>query len=922
MWDALVEFITKNANAIALLAVGALFGVLANKLAPWLLQRARSSGAALLALLSGRKQDYDFERRYLDWLIGRHRFLGQLPSNVAVATGEQAQLAELEQVYVALSVTPGGSAPSDEMRAQLPAGFLARRKPSWWMRFIPARFRRDEQRPHSDIGRAIEQHPRLVIRGDPGSGKTTMMKYLAVTCARALRNNAREGDSRKLVYERLGWKERPFPIFVSLGRHSRVTTWEKGRSLLDCCAEEFARELEGCPPGFFERRLKRGNCLILLDAFDELGSHVARDEMAQYVSGLLNRFPTARNRIVVTTRIVGYERQLDTRGFSVQTVQPLDDESIDALVRQRYRAIALNESRSRSSSEAELVQKRTAQKAEQLLVELRRNPRLHALAVNPLLLSLIVLDHSVKLVLPEERHILYRDCVEILAARWRQHGRAQLGLAATEDQDLTLSNKIAILQTIALTMQQQRTRSEAGQIPIRRAQAETLIAEQLARFLAAQLPTDPAARQVVCQQKATAWLDGIKIESGILVELGLDEAGEPVISFSHLTFQEYLAASALKEQQGLPALLLDNLLSPAWEEVVLLYVSMVQEATSIVQRLVSRATTQAGAWLVAGRCLTERATIADVERQTVLRGLHDLVRSGEESQRVRSCEVLTTIAAPTSIPVLVQVAEGDGVWAVRYVAAQALGRLGDPRFQRDEPQMVTVSAGEFTMGSEKYDREKPVHQVNLPEYCIGKHPVTNAEYKRFLDETGHPAPPRWEENNYPAGKANHPVVYVTWRDAQAYCQWLSQKTGKKYRLPTEAEWEKAARGPSTGAQDARDYPWGNEFDKAKCNTSESGIGTTTPVGIYLDGASPYGALDMAGNVWEWCSSRWGKDWQKPDFGYPYRADDGREDLQSNDLRMLRGGSWLNSRDNARCASRIGINPDNRLNFVGFRVAES
>lgn len=621
MWAAFLEFVTKNANAIGLLIVGALIGLLVTKVAPWLLHQAGSITVAFLALVSGRWRDYRFERRYLNWLIARHRYLGQLPSNVAVAIGEQAQLAELEKVYVALSFTPTGGTASERPPFREVGEILWRRGHYWWMRFMPERFRRKEERIQSDIGRAVQAHSRLVIRGDPGSGKTTLVKYLAVTCARALRNNKREGDNRKVVYERLGWKKRPFPIFVSLGLHGRVTSWEKGRSLLDACADEFARDLEGCPPGFFERRLRRGNCLILLDAFDELGSREARGQMAQYISGLWNRFPESRNRIVVTTRIVGYEGQLDTRDFSVQTVQPLKHADINALVRQRHHAIALNESRNRSAAEAELVRKRTAQKAEQLLVELRRNPRLYALAVNPLLLSLIVLDHSIKLVLPGERHILYRDCVEILAARWRQHGRAQLGLPVIEEQDLTVSNKIALLQAIALTMQQERTRSDAAQVPIPRSQVESLITEELPKFLSTQMPADPTACQMQCQQKAAAWLDGIKVESGILVEVGLDEAGEPIISFSHLTFQEYLAASALKEQEGLPSLLLENLLNPAWEEVLLLYSGMVQEATPIVQRLIALAANQPSGWLVAGRCLTERATIAERERQAVINSL-------------------------------------------------------------------------------------------------------------------------------------------------------------------------------------------------------------------------------------------------------------------------------------------------------------
>jgi formylglycine-generating enzyme required for sulfatase activity len=161
------------------------------------------------------------------------------------------------------------------------------------------------------------------------------------------------------------------------------------------------------------------------------------------------------------------------------------------------------------------------------------------------------------------------------------------------------------------------------------------------------------------------------------------------------------------------------------------------------------------------------------------------------------------------------------------------------------------------------------------------------------------------------------VVNVSWHDARAYCQWLAVATGKAYRLPSESEWEKAARGGlRIGGEDNpypdRIYPWGDRWDEKQCNSIEDGPGHTTPVGQYSPrGDSPYGCVDMAGNVWEWCSSL-----RKP---YPYDPKDGREDAKAAGFRMLRGGSWSGSQGDARVSSRNDIQLGYALGSIGFRV---
>jgi formylglycine-generating enzyme required for sulfatase activity len=239
--------------------------------------------------------------------------------------------------------------------------------------------------------------------------------------------------------------------------------------------------------------------------------------------------------------------------------------------------------------------------------------------------------------------------------------------------------------------------------------------------------------------------------------------------------------------------------------------------------------------------------------------------------------------------------------------------------------MIHIPSGKFLMGSDPKqdphaeDREQPQHTLSLPDYYLAQTPVTNTQYQIFVDVTGHRAPQHWQDGHPPHSKADHPVVHVSWHDALAYCRWLAEVTGKPYRLPSEAEWEKGARG-----NDGRLYPWGNQWNPQCCNSNESELDDTSPVGAYPHGASPYGLLDMAGNVWEWTTSLWGKEMKEPEFGYPYDPADGREDLEAGRavMRVLRGSAFYYNIVYTRSAYRIRSYPDYRVRTRGFRVCTS
>jgi formylglycine-generating enzyme required for sulfatase activity len=288
----------------------------------------------------------------------------------------------------------------------------------------------------------------------------------------------------------------------------------------------------------------------------------------------------------------------------------------------------------------------------------------------------------------------------------------------------------------------------------------------------------------------------------------------------------------------------------------------------------------------------------------------------------------------------------DASAVLRCRVGSTLGRLGDPRFHDErlwclprDPMLgfVEIEADKFVMGTDEttdpdaFDDEKPQHRIRVSRYLIARYPVTVAQFAAFaaaVKANGYePADPRSVQ-----GVANHPVAYVTWYDALAYCRWLGDSLrtaaaipdrlrawlesadGWRVTLPSEPEWERAARGPS-----GRRYPWGDEFDPDRANTNETQVGSASPVGAFPGGATPEeeGRVnDLSGNVWEWTRSHF-----RP---YPYASDDGREDLTAGDdvHRVVRGGSFRDLVIHARAAARYGYYPSSRNDFIGFRVVVS
>jgi predicted NACHT family NTPase len=427
-----------------------------------------------------------FEHNYLDWVVKAHEFLPILPSTLVPVT--QVNVQELDKLYISLTIA---AADTDEEVA---------------------------------IANALQESPAVVILGDPGAGKTTMLRFLALTFAQARRRRSsarslreRQRDtvrihaSQRRVVSDLGFANYPLPIFLYLNRLREVQDWPKSRSLLDALIEEWSAidKLRDLPPGFLKDKLNRGECIFLLDAFDELGTQAARDRVAEHIGQLAALAPQG-NRFIVTSRIVGYDGQLSQYGFSVLKVQKLSWSMISELVTKWYDSLG------------------EPMLATQLLDTLKANKRIADLAVNPMLLSLIVLVQYVKRIIPERRHLLYDECVKILVER----RYAPPDVQQAYNRVLPGEEATLILQEIARFLHDSHLR----EIP-----RGFLVAEVIPNIVSTM---DTSVAQT---RSSSTVLNNIEERSQLLVERGLNEDGEPVMAFSHLTFQEYLTAVSLKE---------------------------------------------------------------------------------------------------------------------------------------------------------------------------------------------------------------------------------------------------------------------------------------------------------------------------------------------------------------------------------------
>ena len=766
---------------------------------------------------------------------------------------------------------------------------------------------------------ALSAHRHLVLLGDPGSGKSTFVNHLAVVFADQILNGVMQSD---LIP---GLNAPLLPLRVVLRRWSaRLRPGDEGGRELAYAALMQQTSLDR---ETLLAQLDQPDNLVLFDGLDESparrpGNEDGLDRRGLLVASVAD-FCAAhpRCRVLVTCRIKPYQSagyQIDN--LPVVTLAELDKPRIERFVHLWY-------------DEAARLEPEKADKAaddrRRLLTSLDRRPDLTLMAGTPLLLTMLATVNAWA-GLPESRAELYDRCVEQLLWEWerrkRDATRPEDAPAAADSAADSATEATSLLDLL----------HEAG---LRRVDVERLLWEQtyLAheqssangdsnREARADLPVDSVRKALALMhgKGGQGWdwaervVDLMAERGGLLVE---SETG--TFTFPHRTFQEYLAARWLLERDDRATLAARLAASDTWREVVLLacgylnYQGRYGDVQALIAEISGGRFADETAWrrlLVAGTAWLEFGPDRAVGN------------TGEDIKR-QLPEKLIALMQDANAPI-----------PQRAAAGVTLGQLGDPRrgvgLRRDglpDIDWVPIAAGPFLMGSDKrvdpdaYDDETPQFTCRLitQPYRMARYPITVAQYACFIAAGGYHERRFWTDAGWswrienkiegpaeysdPFQTPNHPQVGVSWYEAVAYCNWLSEALNTDIRLPSEAEWERAARHT-----DGRIYPWGGEFSPEKCNMDETGIDATSAVGLFLNGAAESGALDMVGNVWEWCSTQWRDYYQN----YESAADDS---LAGAHRRVLRGGSFYFVRQALRCAYRHWGYPDFRHYNFGFRV---
>jgi len=800
---------------------------------------------------------------YLDYVIESHHLLklsGIYLSNEVVAI-------ELDKIYIHQYVMRAKSLRQEEVLLNR----LGKQVPGYSMQ-IDDGDEPIETETISLVDQALAQYPRLVVLGSPGAGKSTLLSYLALHNAMNFRYRSQENAPME--------NDACLPVFCilrDLAKHLPEDGSDGPDILLDYIHRYVSAQQITAFEETFDAWLEDKNlcCLVLLDGIDEVGDENERARVSRIIEKFTLRYP--HNRYVVTSRIAGYRHSSRLgEGYKVVTLHPFNESDVRKFVLNCNRQIEIFV----TGSNAEAAINRADVRSKQLLDAIFVNQRLIELSFIPLLLMIILLIYRDRGDLPDRRVKIYEAIVDVLLSQWDE-AKGMQKTQALDGSHLENRDSLLILEKIAFEIHSQRLRE------VNQRQLFDLLIQQ---FQALGRTVEQARKE------SLAYIRVIQERTGIL-----QERGQGIYSFAHLSLQEYLTASALSRREDIFAIVQNNLKDSWWHEVIKMAISLMDTSpgTQLLEMILksSQEVDPYDNLFITAEC------IADLGFSQIPHSMHVTVQKR-----------------------LLQVMGNEKVSLERrVVAGERLGNISDPRFRGQIllPAFVKIPSGSFNMGSQPQnlyalESEIPQRDMETGEFYVSIYPVTNAQYQRFLSEN--PNIPSPHSHLYPVldwdqklrvcrpARGNRPVTFVSREDANQYCRWLTDylksdqslpyeirdhiRNGWVVRLPTEAEWERVARG-SQGTE----WPWGNKYLPHLANSEEEGLEGTTPVGIFPSGKSNFGVYDLAGNVFEWT-----------------------QDLNgSADLSVLKGGAWNYDYIHTRCAHRFRVSTDNRTAYIGFRI---
>jgi formylglycine-generating enzyme required for sulfatase activity len=744
-----------------------------------------------------------------------------------------------------------------------------------------------EQKEYDDILPAVDEMRQLVILGDPGAGKTTTLWTIVAYAAQRAKDDP----------------TKPLPIFVRLGELSQAQTLQM----------RVADALGALAP-HYETLLKQKRLMFLLDGLNEMPA-ANRDENIRQIKGLINYCRQHEIVVVVTCRELDYFGTLDMDLSEKILVTPLDPVRIMRFVKGYITEpadageklfwllageAAFNQWQRFNEAVGDLFDvfwledtlpagkewgwewgdESGKQRYWKSWLNQRQQPRsLLQLATNPFMLYMMTQVFTEEGHLPPNRGALFKLFVEFLL-----FDREGLGGADAEELQTRLAD-------LGYTMQAQGEGTS-----VKRDEALHYLGNEqnLYRAFSASLLT------------------------------GNDE-----VRFAHQLLQEYFAAHKLdiEMKSGVPATTFwqgENWWQPnQWNETAVLLAGLYSDDTTLVVQWLKDANPE-----LTARCILESG--AQTPHATIESLRHDWLPRLKDFERDPKAQAREAIGRAVGV---LKLDHRKGVGVIQ-IAGESIPDI----------DWVRIPAGKFWMGSNKSedpdasDDEMPQHKVFLPEYNISRYPITYAQFAPFILDGGYQRREFWtkagwqekEKDGWTAPELwynpiwnipNHPINGVSWYECYAFTRWLDTKYQQysdvlrsqtsalstqslQIRLPTEREWEKAARGT-----DKRIFPYGSDFNPEMGNVWGTGIGRTSAVGIFPNEALPYGAEEMSGNVWEWCWTQWRSSHQEETY----------HSIAGLDTHVQRGGAFQDVADGARCASRHYINSYFRLNLFGFRV---